>query len=82
MQSLQPMRSCNLLARVFPELVTMVPSLSAHWVLEMLELYPSAKKIAQTRTLWLDVHYQTALEECRFSEVLIVAWYTRPVKAA
>jgi len=41
----------NLLARVFPELATIVSDLSAHWVLEMLTKYPSAKRIAQARAL-------------------------------
>jgi len=41
----------NLLARVFPELATMVSDVSADWVLEMLAKYPSAKRIAQSRTL-------------------------------
>lgn len=41
----------NLLARVFPELATIIANLAAGWVLEMLERYPSASKIAQARTL-------------------------------
>lgn len=36
----------NRLARVFPELATNVPSLSASWVLRLLEKYPSPAKIA------------------------------------
>jgi hypothetical protein len=41
----------NLLARVFPELATMVSDLAAQWVLKMLAKYPIAKRIAQARTL-------------------------------
>jgi transposase len=41
----------NLLARVFPELATMVSDVSAGWVLDLLAKYPSAKRIAQARTL-------------------------------
>lgn len=41
----------NLLARVFPELATLVSDLQAMWVLRMLEKYPTPKRIAAARTL-------------------------------
>lgn len=39
----------NLLARVFPELATLINDLSAGWVLHLLDKYPSAERIAQAR---------------------------------
>ena len=39
----------NLLARVFPELATIVSSIASSWVLELLEKYPSAAKISRAR---------------------------------
>lgn len=46
----------NLLARVFPELATLISKLSAQWVLELLDNYPSAKRIAAARTLSAIAH--------------------------
>jgi transposase len=37
----------NLLARVFPELATLVPTLQRTWILEILEGYPSPQRLAQ-----------------------------------
>lgn len=39
----------NRLARVFPELATLAPDLSAGWVLHLLAKYPSARQIAAAR---------------------------------
>jgi transposase len=39
----------NLLARVFPELATITSNLAAAWVLELLDKYPTALRIAQAR---------------------------------
>jgi hypothetical protein len=39
----------NLLARVFPELATVAPKLSAGWVLELLRKYPTPERIARAR---------------------------------
>ena len=39
----------NLLARVFPELATIADDLAAHWVLQLLEQYPTAERIGQAR---------------------------------
>ena len=39
----------NLLARVFPELATLTEDLAARWVLQLLEKYPTAERIAQAR---------------------------------
>jgi transposase len=39
----------NLLARVFPELATLTEDLSASWVLQLLEKYPTAQRIGQAR---------------------------------
>src|ERR1700687_4560760 len=39
----------NLLARVFPELVTLTDDIDAAWVLQMLDKYPTAERIAQAR---------------------------------
>jgi len=39
----------NLLARVFPELATIVNDLAAHWVLRLLDKYPSAQRIAKAQ---------------------------------
>src|SRR5437588_417310 len=39
----------NLLARVFPELATLTEDLAARWVLDLLDKYPSAERIAQAR---------------------------------
>jgi transposase len=39
----------NLMARVFPELATVAPKLSAAWVLTLLKKYPTATKIAQAQ---------------------------------
>jgi transposase len=41
----------NLLARVFPELATIVTHLPSMWVLRMLEKYPTPQRIAAARTL-------------------------------
>ncbi len=37
----------NLLARVFPELAAMVPSVAAQWLLALLKKYPTPKRIAR-----------------------------------
>jgi transposase len=39
----------NLLARVFPELATLTDNIASAWVLQMLDKYPSAERIAQAR---------------------------------
>jgi transposase len=39
----------NLLARAFPELATLTDDLAAGWVLELLDRYPTAARIAQAR---------------------------------
>lgn len=39
----------NLLARIFPELATLINDLSAGWVLHLLDKYPSAERSAQAR---------------------------------
>jgi transposase len=39
----------NLLARVFPELATLSDDVAAGWVLQMLDKYPTAERIAQAR---------------------------------
>jgi transposase len=39
----------NLLARVFPELATLIEDITATWVLKLLDKYPSAERIAQAR---------------------------------
>jgi transposase len=39
----------NLLARVFPELATLANNFSARWLLQLLEHYPSAERIAGAR---------------------------------
>jgi transposase len=39
----------NLLARVFPELATLTNNVAAHWVLQLLDQYPTAERIAQAR---------------------------------
>jgi transposase len=39
----------NLLARVFPELANLTDDLSASWVLELLDTYPTAQRIGQAR---------------------------------
>lgn len=39
----------NLLARVFPELATLTNNFAARWVLQLLDHYPSAERIAQAR---------------------------------
>ena len=39
----------NLLARVFPELATLTEDVAAGWVLQMLDKYPTAERIAQAR---------------------------------
>src|SRR5208337_764090 len=39
----------NLLARVFPELATLTEDLSAAWVLDLLDHYPNADRIARAR---------------------------------
>src|SRR5207253_767115 len=39
----------NLLARVFPELATLTNNVAAHWVLHLLDQYPTAERIAQAR---------------------------------
>ena len=44
----------NLLARVFPELATLIDNLAAHWVLHLLKLYPTAPRIAQARLASLE----------------------------
>jgi len=46
----------NLLARVFPELATLIGELSAQWVLELLAKYPSAQRIAAARSLSAIAH--------------------------
>jgi transposase len=44
----------NLLARVFPELATLTRDISAGWVLQLLDKYPTAARIAQARLSSLD----------------------------
>jgi transposase len=39
----------NLLARVFPELANLTEDLSAAWVLQLLDKYPTAQRLAQAR---------------------------------
>jgi len=39
----------NLLARAFPELATLTEDLTTGWVLELLDRYPTAERIAQAR---------------------------------
>ncbi len=39
----------NLLARVFPELANLTEDLSATWVLQLLDKYPTAQRLAQAR---------------------------------
>jgi len=39
----------NLLARVFPELATITKDIAAGWVLQLLDKYPTAPRIAQAR---------------------------------
>ena len=39
----------NLLARVFPELATLTDDIAAHWVLHLLDKYPTAERIGQAR---------------------------------
>jgi transposase len=39
----------NLLARVFPELATLTDDLSAAWVLNLLDKYPTAQRLGQAR---------------------------------
>jgi transposase len=39
----------NLLARVFPELANLTDDLTAAWVLQLLDKYPTAKRIGQAR---------------------------------
>jgi hypothetical protein len=39
----------NLLARVFPELATLTDDVATGWVLQMLDKYPTAERIAQAR---------------------------------
>ena len=39
----------NLLARVFPELATLVAEIRAHWVLAMLSRYPTPARIARAK---------------------------------
>src|SRR6202163_373244 len=39
----------NLLARVFPELATLADDIAAGWVLNLLDQYPTAERIAQAR---------------------------------
>lgn len=59
----------NLLARVFPELATMMNRLSAQWVLELLAKYPSAKRIAAARSLSAIAH----VEEERAKQIQSIA---------
>src|SRR5271154_4038994 len=44
----------NLLARVFPELATLTEDIGAHWVLSLLDKYPSVERIAQARLASLE----------------------------
>jgi transposase len=46
-------RMHNLLARVFPELALLTEDLTAGWVLHLLDKYPTAQRIAQTRLVHL-----------------------------
>jgi transposase len=43
----------NLLARVFPELASLTEDLAARWVLQLLDKYPTAERIAQARLVSL-----------------------------
>jgi transposase len=44
----------NLLARVFPELATITKNVATGWVLQLLDKYPTAPRIAQARLSSLD----------------------------
>jgi transposase len=44
----------NLLARVFPELATLTDDLTASWVLQLLDKYPTAQRIGQARLATLE----------------------------
>jgi transposase len=44
----------NLLARVFPELAVLADDFAARWVLQLLDHYPSAERIAQARLTSLE----------------------------
>jgi len=51
----------NLLARVFPELANLTDDLTASWVLELLDRYPTAQRIGQARLATLqNISYLTA----------------------
>jgi hypothetical protein len=49
----------NLLARVFPELATVTNDLAVGWVLDLLDKYPTAARIAQARLTSIE-HYLSA----------------------
>jgi len=64
----------NLLARAFPELALVVADISAGWVLELLDRYPTAAKLARARRSALeripylpDQHIPHLLESARIS---------------
>jgi transposase len=44
----------NILARAFPELATITDDISAHWVLRLLDKYPTAERIAQAHRATLE----------------------------
>ena len=44
----------NLLARIFPELATLTDDISAGWVLQLLDQYPTAERIAQAHLASLE----------------------------
>lgn len=44
----------NLMARVFPELATLVNDFAARWVLQLLDKYPTPERIAQARLTSLE----------------------------
>jgi len=64
----------NLLARAFPELALLVNDLSAGWVLTLLDRYPTAAKLANTRAASLEKipylpheHIPSLLQQARSS---------------
>jgi transposase len=51
----------NLLARTFPELANLTDDLTASWVLELLDRYPTAQRLGQARLTTLEqISYLTA----------------------
>jgi hypothetical protein len=55
----------NLLARVFPELATLTDDLSAAWVLELLDRYPTAGRVGQAHLATLQrIPYLSTAVRC------------------